>query len=76
MICLHRNHFKIKQLSVGQCVKLVRTLNVSEIHVEQSCMWIPIEMNGFQLQNFAELEYTFGQICSLEKSMLVAKAFL
>lgn len=36
-------------------------------------MWIPIENNGFHLKNFAELEYTFGQICSLEKSMLVAK---
>ncbi len=36
-------------------------------------MWTLIEINGFHLQNFAELEYTFGQICRLEKSMLVAK---
>ncbi len=36
-------------------------------------MWTLIEINGFHLQNFAELEYTFGQIGRLEKSMLVAK---
>ncbi len=28
-----------------------------EICMEKSCMWTPIEINGFHLQNFAELEY-------------------